>query len=132
VARIHARAFPARIAGDSAGKIKQAEWDGAKDYVADRLIDLLREHAPNAREVLLAHHSVSPLDLERGNANLVGGDCNGGSHHLDQHYFRRPVPGWSRYRTPIRRLYMIGSSTWPGGGITASSGYLLARELLRS
>jgi len=131
VARIHARAFPAEIRGDAAGRIDGRDWDGVKEQVADRLIDLLAEHAPNLKSALLARHVVSPLDLERGNPNLVGGDCNGGSHHLDQHYFCRPLLGWSRYRTPIARLYMIGASTWPGGGVNAASGYLVAQQLLR-
>jgi phytoene dehydrogenase-like protein len=130
VARIHARAFPAMIAGDAAGQIAERDWDAVKDRVADRLVDLLAEHAPNLKDVLLARHVVSPLDLERGNPNLIGGDCNGGSHHLDQHYFFRPLLGWSRYRTPIRQLYMVGASTWPGGGVNAASGYLLAKQLL--
>jgi phytoene dehydrogenase-like protein len=130
VARIHARAFPAAIRGDAAGRISGRDWDGVKEQVADRLIDLLAEHAPNLKDALLARNVVSPLDLERGNANLIGGDCNGGSHHLDQHYFCRPLFGWSRYRTPIRKLYMIGASTWPGGGVNGASGYLLARQLL--
>jgi phytoene dehydrogenase-like protein len=76
-------------------------------------------------------HCLSPLDLERENPNLVGGDCGSGSHHLDQNYFFRPFPGWSRYTTPVRRLYMVGASTWPGSGVNAASGYLLAYRLLR-
>jgi phytoene dehydrogenase-like protein len=130
VARIHARAFPATIAGDAAGQIAGRDWDSVKEQVGDRLVDLLAEQAPNLKDILLARHIVSPLDLERGNPNLIGGDCNGGSHHLDQHYFFRPLLGWSRYRTPIRHLYMVGASTWPGGGVNAASGYLLAKQLL--
>ncbi len=42
-----------------------------------------------------------------------------GSHQLDQYLMFRPAPGWSRYTTPIERLYMIGASTWPGGGVHA-------------
>jgi phytoene dehydrogenase-like protein len=130
VARIHARPFPARILGDAAGRIAARDWDAAKDAVADRLIDQLAEYAPNVRTDLLARHVRSPLDLERDNPNWVGGDCNSGSNHLDQNYFRRPFPGWTRYRMPIRQLYMIGSSTWPSGGTHGMSGYLLARDLI--
>ncbi len=53
-----------------------------------------------------------------------------GSHQLDQYLMFRPAPGWSRYTTPIERLYMIGASTWPGGGVHAASGYILAQQLL--
>jgi phytoene dehydrogenase-like protein len=131
VARVHARAFPGKILGDAAGQIKGHDWDDVKEAVADRLIDLLAAQAPNVKSALLARRVVSPLDLERSNPNLVEGDCNGGSAHLDQHYFARPILGWSRYSTPIRQLYMVGASQWPGSGVNASSGYLLAKQLLR-
>ena len=99
--------------------------------MADRLLNILQEHAPNLRDVLLDRRAVSPLDLEHDNPNLVGGDCASGSQHLAQNYFCRPLLGWSRYRTPIKNLYMLGSSTWPGSGIHGSSGYLLSEILLR-
>jgi len=130
VARIHARPFPAYIVGDAAGRIEVRDWDAAKEAIADRLIDHLAEYAPNVRTDLLARHVRSPLDLERDNPNWVGGDCGSGSNHLDQNYFLRPFPGWSRYEMPIKGLYMIGSSTWPSSGTHGMSGYLLARRLL--
>jgi phytoene dehydrogenase-like protein len=129
VVRIHSRPFPAQIAGDAAGAITARGWDEAREAVADRLIDQLAEVAPNVREDLMGRHVRSPLDLQRDNPNWVGGDCGSGSNHLDQAYFLRPFPGWSRYRMPIHRLYMVGSSTWPSGGTHGMSGYLLARQL---
>lgn len=132
IARIHSRSFPERILGDAAGGIEGRDWDAVKQAVADRLVDLLAEHAPNVRDAMLARHVVSPLDLERENPNLIGGDCNSGSHHLDQNYFMRPILGWSRYDTPIDRLHMVGSFTWPGGGIHGAAGYLLAQQLIGS
>jgi phytoene dehydrogenase-like protein len=71
----------------------------------------------------------SPTDLERRNPNLVGGDQLAGSHHLSQNFLFRPVPGWARYRTPVKNLYLIGASTWPGAGTGAGSGYMLAKLL---
>ena len=58
----------------------------------------------------------SPADLERRNPNLVGGDQLSGSHHLSQNFMFRPFPGWARWKTPVKDLYMIGASTWPGAG----------------
>ncbi len=130
VVRAHVRAVPAAIRGDAAGTIAARDWPAAKEAFAERVLDLAGEHAPNLRQALLARHVVSPLELEQANPNLIGGDCTGGSHRLEQNYFRRPIPGWSRYATPIRRLYMIGASTWPGGGVHGASGYLVARRLL--
>jgi phytoene dehydrogenase-like protein len=59
----------------------------------------------------------------------VGGDSIGGSHHLDQQFLFRPFFGWSRYRTPIAKLFVYGSATWPGTGVGAGSGWLLGRML---
>jgi phytoene dehydrogenase-like protein len=130
IARIHARAFPTEVRGDAAGTIKSTDWDEMKDMVAERLVDILAEHAPNVRSAILSQYAVSPADLERENPNLINGDCNGGSHHLSQNYFLRPAFGWTNYETPVRQLYMIGASQWPGSGVNAASGYLLAQRLL--
>ena len=78
---------------------------------------------------MLARHVDSPADLERRNPNLVGGDSLAGSHHLSQNFMFRPIPGWARWKTPVRDLYMIGASTWPGAGTGAGSGYMLAKML---
>jgi phytoene dehydrogenase-like protein len=51
---------------------------------------------------------------------------------LDQIFFMRPVPGWSRYHTPIENLYLCGSGTHPGGGITGLPGYYAAKAILKS
>lgn len=132
VARIHARALPFHIRGDAAGRISAATWDEAKESYADRLVDLLALHTPNVKEALLARHVTAPSDLERGNTNLIAGDCVSGSHHFDQNYMFRPFYGWSRYATPIPQLYMVGAATWPAGGVNGGSGYLLAKQLLRA
>lgn len=131
IARIHSRAFPAEIHGDAAGRITARDWPSAREYVGDRLIEQLAAHAPNVHEAMLGRHLVSPHDLEDENPNFVGGDCASGSQHLNQNYMFRPLLGWSRYRTPIKNLYMTGSSTWPGSGIHGASGHLLAQQLLR-
>jgi phytoene dehydrogenase-like protein len=131
VMRLQVRAVPAMIAGDAGGAIHGRDWTQARQPFADRVIAQLEEHAPAARQAILARRIMSPEDFERENPNLIGGDCVSGSHHLDQNYFARPFRGWSRYRTPVQRLFMIGASTWPGGGVHAASGYLLATELLR-
>jgi phytoene dehydrogenase-like protein len=92
-------------------------------------MDLIERYAPGLRSKILARAVLSPLDLERDNPNLVGGDSLSGSHHLDQNFMFRPAFGWSRYRTPIARLYMIGAATWPGAGTGAGSGFRLATAL---
>jgi phytoene dehydrogenase-like protein len=128
---VQARVVPASIAGDAAGEIEARSWDEATEPFADRVLDLLEAYAPGLRRLVLGRHVLSPLDLERANPNLVGGDQLSGSHHAFQHFFLRPLPGWSRYRTPVERLYLCGAATWPGAGVGAGSGYLLAKALIR-
>ncbi|HZQ64921.1 MAG TPA: NAD(P)/FAD-dependent oxidoreductase [Gaiellaceae bacterium] len=126
---IQARVVPGRIKGDAAGELTATDWDEAKEPVSDRVLALLEEHAPGLGGLVLGRHVLSPADLERANPNLVGGDQLGGSHHPSQGFFLRPVPGWSRYRTPIEGLYVCGAGTWPGAGVGAGSGYLLGKRL---
>ena len=130
IARLHVRAVPRHIAGDAAGTIAGRDWASVKEAFADRLLDLVAEHAPNLKDALLARHVVSTAELETANPNFVGGDCNGGSHHPDQNFFRRPIPGWSRYATPIAGLYQASAATWPGGGVHGAAGELIAKRLL--
>ncbi len=128
---IQARVQPGRIRGDATGEISAREWDEAKEPYADRVISLVEELAPGLAARVLARHIISPDDLERANPNLVGGDHLAGSMHPSQYYFLRPLPGWSRYRTPVEALYLCGAATWPGGGVGAGSGYLLGKALTR-
>jgi phytoene dehydrogenase-like protein len=126
---VQVRVLPAEIRGDSLGLIKAQNWDEAKEPYAERVLDILECYAPGLRARVLGRCVFSPLDLERENPNLIGGDNLSGSHHLDQNFFLRPVAGWSRYRTPVRNLYLCGASTWPGAGTGAGSGFLLAKML---
>jgi phytoene dehydrogenase-like protein len=106
-------------------------WAEAAEPYADRVLALIEEHAPGLGDQILGRHVVSPADLEHANPNLVGGDQLGGSMHLAQNFFLRPFGGWSRYTTPIDGLYLCGAATWPGAGVGAGSGYLLAKRLTR-
>jgi phytoene dehydrogenase-like protein len=126
---VQVRVLPAKIRGDASGLITATDWDQAKDAYADRVIALIERYAPGLSANILARAVLSPVDLERDNPNLVGGDSLSGSHHLDQNFMFRPAFGWSRYKTPVERLYMVGASTWPGAGTGAGSGFMLARML---
>jgi phytoene dehydrogenase-like protein len=130
IMRIHARTVPAVIRGDAGGTISTRSWAEAKEQFTERMIDLVEENAPRLRDRIIAKAAETPEEIERANPNFVEGDCVSGSHQFDQNFFCRPILGWSNYRTPIDRLFMIGASTWPGGGINGGSGYLLARQLI--
>ena len=126
---VQVRVVPGAISGDAAGLIDARGWDDAGDPYADRVLDIIEQYAPGTRDKVLARHVLTPSDLEAANPNLIGGDSLGGSHHLMQHFFLRPFPGWTKYRTPVKDLYMCGAGTWPGAGVGAGSGHLLGKRL---
>ncbi|HEY5210349.1 MAG TPA: NAD(P)/FAD-dependent oxidoreductase [Stellaceae bacterium] len=126
---VQVRVLPAVISGDAAGTIAARDWDAASAPYAERVLDLIERYAPGLRGKILGSKILSPLDLERDNPCLVGGDSLHGSHHLDQYFWRRPALGWSRYRTPVQGLYMVGAATWPGAGTGAGSGFMLGKML---
>jgi len=126
---VQVRVLPSRIRGDAAATIAGTDWDSVKEAYADRVIGIIEHYAPGFSATILGRAVLSPADLERDNPNLVDGDSISGSHHLDQNFLFRPAFGWSRYRTPIDRLYMVGASTWPGAGTGAGAGFMLAKML---
>lgn len=106
------------------------DWDDARDEVADLMIDTVDRYAPNFRASVVGRRALSPQDLER-EFGLVGGDIFHGALTLDQLFAARPVLGHGRYRAPIPGLYLCGSGTHPGGGVTGVPGHNAAREILR-
>ena len=105
-------------------------WDDVKEHVAGIMLDTVNRYASNFRQSVIAWRALSPLDLER-EFGLVGGDIFHGALGLDQLFSARPVLGHGNYRGPIRALYMCGSGTHPGGGVSGLPGHNAAREILR-
>ena len=110
---------------------RRGGWDDVAPRYAERVMQKLERYAPGIRELVTGMAVLSPADLERQNPNLVGGDSLSGSMHLRQNFLLRPAWGMSGYRTPVRDLWMIGASTWPGGGLNAVSGYQAAQRIVR-
>jgi phytoene dehydrogenase-like protein len=106
-----------------------ASWDRYRDEVADVMIDLVNSHAPNFKASVLGRQIMSPLDLER-TFGLIGGDIFHGALSLDQMFSARPMLGHGDYRGPLKGLYMCGSGTHPGGGVTGAPGHNAAREII--
>jgi phytoene dehydrogenase-like protein len=90
----------------------------------------IEEHAPGFRELILARHAMGPAQIERYNANYVGGDINGGLADARQLLFR-PVPRLDPYATGAPGIYLCSSSTPPGGGVHGMCGYWAAASALR-
>lgn len=100
-----------------------------KAQFLDTVIDTLAEYAPNLKNIILHKHIMTPWDLER-TFGLTSGHIFHGELALHQIFFLRPSPQWSNYRTPVRNLYMCGSSTHPGGCITGAPGRNAALAIL--
>jgi phytoene dehydrogenase-like protein len=92
---------------------------------------VIGDYAPGFENSVLHRQVLTPLDLE-DSYGLTGGHLYHAEMALDQIFFMRPVSGWSRYRTPIDNLFLCGSGTHPGGGITGLPGYYAAKTVLKS
>jgi phytoene dehydrogenase-like protein len=110
--------------------LRDGDWQQQRDALGDAGIDAIEEYAPGFKASILHRQILTPLDLE-----TEYGVSEGYLYHaemsLDQIFFMRPVPGWARYRTPIENLFLCGSGSHPGGGITGLPGYYAAKEILR-
>ena len=73
---------------------------------------------------------LTPLDLER-TYGLTEGNIFHGDLNIGQLFSMRPLPAWSRYRTPLEGLYLCGAGAHPGGGVTGAPGYGASHAALR-
>jgi phytoene dehydrogenase-like protein len=106
-----------------------ANWDEHREAFGDAVIDAIAEHAPNIKDIILNRQVLTPLDIER-DFGLSEGNIFQGELSLEQLFFLRPAPGWAGYKTPIRKLYLCGSATHPGGGIMGAPGKNAAMRVL--
>jgi phytoene dehydrogenase-like protein len=111
-------------------KLKGSDWDSQRVALGDTVVKTLAQYAPKLPELILTHQIITPQDLE-DTYGLTGGHIFHGELALDQFFTMRPLLDWARYRTPIKNLYMCGSGTHPGAGLTGGSGANAAREILK-
>ena len=109
--------------------LAEGTWDDQREAFGDAVVDVIAERAPNIRDIILHRQVVTPLDIER-DIGLTEGNIFQGELTLEQLFFNRPVPGWSRFETPVRNLWLSGSSTHPGGGIMGANGRMAALKVL--
>jgi phytoene dehydrogenase-like protein len=109
---------------------RQGSWDRARLAFLDVVLGRLEAHAPGLTGRIVGLSVRTPPDLEADNPNLVGGDLGAGSTSIDQQLVFRPVPGWFRYATPVRGLYLCSASAHPGGGVHGMVGRNCARRVL--
>jgi phytoene dehydrogenase-like protein len=111
-------------------KLKEGDWTTRRDEFADNVLEQLEKYAPGLRDLIVARQVITPRDLEE-TYGLSGGHIHHGEQSLDQFFTFRPLIGWAQYRTPLKRLYLCGAGTHPGGGITGLPGANAAREIAR-
>jgi phytoene dehydrogenase-like protein len=104
--------------------------NGSTFDMRERVEAQIERYAPGFRDRVLARASRNTRDLERENANLVGGDISGGANTLPQ-LLARPAPRRIPYSTPLPWLYICSSSTPPGAGVHGMCGHLAARAALK-
>ena len=110
--------------------LKPGGWNEQRQALGDVVVKTLSAYAPDVAGLILHRQVITPHDLEEV-YGLSGGHIFHGELSLDQLFTMRPLLGWARYRAPIQRLYLCGSGTHPGAGLTGLSGANAAREVLK-
>jgi phytoene dehydrogenase-like protein len=108
----------------------KGDWEDQRKVLGQTVVETLAQYAPNLPEMILTHQIITPLDLEE-TYGLTGGQIFHGDLALDQFFTMRPLLDWARYRTPIKNLYLCGSGTHPGAGLTGGSGANAAKEIVK-
>ena len=112
-------------------KLKEGNWTNRRRELGDTVIKTLSTYAPNLPSLIEAVQVITPQDLEVS-YGFTGGHIFHGELALDQLFTMRPVLDWARYQTPIRNLFLCGSATHPGNGLTGASGANAAREIIHA
>ncbi len=108
----------------------KGDWETQRGPLGDTVVKTLAKYAPNLPELILKRQVITPKDLE-DTYGLTAGQIFHGELALDQFFTMRPLLDWARYRTPLQNLYLCGSGTHPGAGLTGGSGANAAREILK-
>jgi phytoene dehydrogenase-like protein len=109
--------------------LAEGDWDVRRDEFGQNVIETLAGYAPNLPDLIVGSQVLTPLDIER-TFGLTEGNIFQGELALEQMFSNRPAPGWARYETPIRHLYICGSGSHPGGGVMGAPGRNAARVVL--
>ena len=116
--------------GHAPYKLRNGDWATEKPNFQRTVLNAVECFAPGFTSDIIAAQVLIPEDIERI-VNLPQGHIFHGELTADQLFFKRPVPHYADYRTPLSGLYLCGASTHPGGGVSGIPGYNAAREILR-
>ena len=110
-------------------KLKEGNWSVMRKRLGETVSKTLSLYSPNFEDLIESMQVITPQDLET-TYGFTGGHVFHGELALDQLFTMRPVLDWARYKTPIRGLFLCGSGTHPGNGLTGASGANAAREII--
>jgi len=110
--------------------LRAGDWSAQGQAIAKLVVDTIAEYAPNFPGLIVDQTLLTPVDLETV-YDLPEGNINHGEMTLDQFFHMRPIPGFARYRTPVKGVYLCGPGCHPGGGVTGLPGQNAAREILK-
>jgi phytoene dehydrogenase-like protein len=130
---IQLQQVPYAPVGDAAGEIEVdgSGWSADLERAfTERVVARLEPHVENWPAARGAGVTLSPVEIERRNPNLVRGDIYSGDCELGQSYLWRPLPAYGAHATPVRDLYQCGASTYPGPGLNAASGRIVALRIM--
>lgn len=112
-------------------ELADGPWTPEKrDQFGQTVVDKIERFSPGFKDLIVHMEVRTPHDLE-DDIGLTEGNIFQGELTIDQLFFNRPFPGYAQYRMPVKNMYMCGSSTHPGGGVSATCGANAAREILR-
>ena len=111
-------------------KLADGEWTPEKrDAFGQTVIDKIERFSPGFKDLIVHMEVRTPHEIEN-EIGLTEGNIFQGELTIDQLLFNRPFPGYGQYRMPVKNMYMCGSSTHPGGGVSSACGANAAREIL--
>lgn len=131
---IQLQEVPRAPRGDAAGEIEVGDGTWTEELTAayvERVLGKLEPHVENLAKARGKVVALNPTEIERRNPNLVGGDIYAGDCEIGQTYFWRPLAGYGSHETPVDGLHVCGAATFPGPGLNAASGRIVATGLLK-
>jgi len=115
----------------AAFKLRDGDWSSQEQPLGDVIIRTVAQYAPDLPSHIVGGQLITPAQMESA-FGLTGGHLFHGELSLEQLFSMRPLMEWSRYRMPVRGLYLCGSGTHPGVALTGQSGANAARAVLKS
>jgi len=110
--------------------LRDGNWEDLKDGLVKKVVETIGEYAPDFSMCIQQSCAITPLDMEK-TYDLPQGSITHGDITLDQMLWMRPIPGYAKYNSPVKRLYLCGAASHPGAGVTGLNGYNAARRILK-